>query len=214
MAGAGAASVRAGTMACLGLFARATARTFDALRALLVAGFVMVLWNPHVLAFDPGFQLSLIATLGLILGAPFVAARLAFIKNGFLREIAASTISAQIAVLPLLLYQTGLFSTVALPVNLLVLPIVPLAMALSFFAGAFALLIPPLSVIGGLPAYGVLTYIIEATEFAAALPVASFSLPAFPFVLILAAYAVLGYLVFRLMKGLPAKAGASLQHSN
>ncbi|MDO8624221.1 MAG: ComEC/Rec2 family competence protein [bacterium] len=196
MAGAGAASVRAGAMAALGLYARATARTFDALRALLVVGAAMILWNPFVLVFDPGFQLSFIATLGLILGAPLVATRLAFIKNEFLREIAASTIAAQIAVLPLLFYQTGLFSAVALPANLLVLPVIPFAMGLSFFAGAAAFVLPPLATAVGLPSYAVLAYIITVTKFLAALPLASFSFPAFPFALVVLAYAVLGYFVW------------------
>ena len=202
MAGAGAASVRAGAMAGLGLFARATGRTFAALRALLFVGIAMVLWNPFVLAFDPGFQLSFVATAGLILGAPLVAARLAFIKSRFLREIVASTVAAQTAVVPLLLYQTGLFSAVALPANLLVLPVIPLAMGLSFAAGLISLCVPTLALIGGVPAYFVLSYISAAAETAAALPLSAFSLPSFPFALVVLAYTALAFLVWKLtMRG-------------
>ncbi len=193
MAGAGAASVRAGLMACIGLYARATARTFDALRALLAVGLVMILWNPLLLVFDPGFELSFIATAGLIIGAPIATAHLQFLKNEFMREIAASTIAAQVAVLPLLLYQTGLFSFVALPANLLVLPLVPLAMLLSFGAGLISLLVPALSVAAGVPAYFVLSLMVWIAESLAALPLAAITLPTFPFWVVIAAYAAFGY---------------------
>ena len=196
MAGAGAASIRAGAMAGLGLFARATGRTYAALRALLFVGFVMIMWNPFVLVYDPGFQLSFIATAGLILVGPLVATRLFFVKSEFLREIAATTIAAQAAVLPLLLYQTGLFSAVALPANLLVLPFIPLAMGLSFLAGLLTLLLPGLAILAGLPAYAVLSYIIATAESASAFPLASFSIPAFPFYLVVLVYAGLIYFTF------------------
>ncbi len=196
-AGAGAASIRAGLMAGIALFARATYKTYDAVRALLVAGVLMLLWNPLLLVYDPGFQLSFIATLGLILGAPLVETKLTFITNTFLREIAASTVAAQIAVLPLLLYQNGLFSVVALPANLLVLPVVPLAMAASALAGLAGFLIPAIAPVIGLPAYVLLSYIVKVVEFSSGIPLAAFSVPAFPFAVTLLAYAGLGYYLWK-----------------
>lgn len=190
-AGAGAASVRAGIMAGVAVFGRATGRTYDAFRALLLAGVLMVLISPLTLAFDPGFQLSFIATLGLIFGAPLVERRLAFIQSAFLREIAAATIAAQVSVLPLLLYQNGLFSLVALPANLLVLPIIPLTMLTSAFAGVAGFLIPGIAPVLAFPAYLLLSYVISVVEIAAQLPLATFSLPSFPFILVLFAYALL-----------------------
>lgn len=196
-AGAGAASIRAGVMACIALYGRASGRTYDAFRALIVAGLLMLLWNPLTLAFDPGFQLSFLATLGLMFGAPITERWLAFVKSTFLREIAASTMAAQIAVLPLLLYQNGLFSVVALPTNLLVLPFVPFAMLASAVAGAAGLLIPSFAPIFAFPAYLVLSYITNLVEFAAHLPFAAIALPAFPFVLVLVAYALLSAYVYK-----------------
>jgi len=80
--------------------ARATNRTYAAGRALLVVIFLMLLWNPLYLVFDPGFGLSVVATAGLIWLAPLIELRLAFLKNEFLRSTTATTLSAQIAVLP------------------------------------------------------------------------------------------------------------------
>lgn len=193
VAGAGAASVRAGLMAGLALVARATGRTYAVLRALAFAGFVMLLMNPLILAFDPGFQLSFIATLGLVLGAPVVSSVLGFMKSEFWRELLASTLAAQVAVLPLLLYQTGLLSFVSVPANLLVLPLVPFAMLLSAVAGGIGFIIPMLGPLFGLPALIVLSYIVYVAEMLAALPLASVTVPQFPFVLVILAYAALGY---------------------
>ena len=197
IAGAGAASIRAGIMASIAVYARATGNTYNALRALIVAAFLMVLISPLSLLYDPGFQLSVIATLGLILGAPIIKEKLSFVPTEFLKEIISATIAAQIAVLPLLLYQNGLFSLVALPANVLVLPFVPLAMLLSFVAGVFGILIPPLAPLLSLPAYVFLSYIISIAEVLAALPLSAVSIPAFPFVFVLFSYALLLYVAFR-----------------
>ena len=196
-AGAGAASIRAGVMAGLALLARATGRTYAVLRALVVAALVMLIANPLLLAFDPGFQLSFLATYGLIVGAPIVALYLVRVRSIFWRELLAATIAAQIAVLPLLLYQTGLFSVVSLPANLFVLPVVPLAMATSAFAGLIGMLFPALAPVIGVPAYLLLSYILWIAEFSSALPIASFALPQFPFVFVLVAYGGLLFWIAR-----------------
>ena len=71
-AGGGSSAIRAGLMAGLALFARATGRTYDALRILLFVFVLMLLWNPLQLVYDPGFQFSFAATAGLILLSPLL----------------------------------------------------------------------------------------------------------------------------------------------
>ena len=76
----------------------------------------------------------------------------------------ATTIAAQIAVLPLLLYDTGNLSLVAIPANLLTMPMVPLAMGFSALAGfagiIFSKIIPFLGISLAFPAYVANAYII------------------------------------------------------
>lgn len=233
-AGAGPASIRAGLMAGIALYGRATGRTYDAFRALLFSGLLMLLWNPLTLTHDPGFQLSFVATLGLIFGAPVTERWFAFMKSGpaplenrarktdnekdstsltgFLREIAAATVAAQISVLPLLLYQNGLLSVVAFPTNLLVLPVVPFAMLASFIAMLAGAVVPSLAPVVGLPAYVLLSLITGAVEIAARLPLAAFSIPAFPFPFVVLAYALLAWYVVRVTRSLPQ--GASRTRSS
>ncbi len=194
IAGFSTTAIRAMLMALIALYARATGRTYAAGRALLVVVFLMLLWNPLFLVFDPGFGLSVVATAGLIWLAPIVEHFLR-IKNVFLREVVVTTIAAQVAVLPLLLYFTGTLSLVSLPANLLVMPFVPLAMGLSYLAGfagmLFSSIAPILGIVIAFPAYVANSYLAWVAETAAALPFAAFALPLFPFWLVLIAYAAL-----------------------
>ncbi|MBI5134368.1 MAG: ComEC family competence protein [Candidatus Taylorbacteria bacterium] len=138
MTGASATTVRASVMALIVLLAKSASRRYDITRALITAAFFMVLHNPSILAFDMSFQLSFLATLGLIYVAPLALERLGFVTERFkLREVAAATVGTQVAVLPFLMHAMGQVSLISLVTNLLVLPFVPYAMLGGF--GAIAL---------------------------------------------------------------------------
>ncbi len=199
IAGATATAIRAALMAVIALYARATGRTYAAGRALLVVILLMLVWNPLYLVFDPGFGLSVVATAGLIWLAPLIEIVLSFMKSAFWKNVVATTLAAQVAVLPLLLYNTGNLSIVAIPTNLLVVPLVPLAMGFSALAGfagmLFGSLAPLLGIVFAFPAYLTNAYLIFVAREAALLPFAAVTLPPFPFWLVLAAYAALIYSV-------------------
>lgn len=197
-AGAGAASVRAGLMAGIGLFARSGAHAYTAVRALAFVVLLMLIYNPLLLAYDIGFQFSVAATLGLILWTPHVLERVRRIPSSLVREIAASTIAAQLGVLPLLLYHTGNLSLVAIPANLLALPAVPIAMLLSFVAGVAGILIPYVAPLIGVPAYLFLSYLMLVGEYAASLPFSHAIVPAFGFMVVCAAYGGMAIVLSRL----------------
>jgi competence protein ComEC len=184
MAGGGMATARAAVMGLIAILARYLNRPTVALRALLVAAALMILYNPLVL-FDVGFILSVMATFGLITLSPGVEARLrraplfATMGEG-MRSSAATTIAVQMFVLPALLYFTGVLSLVSVPLNVVVLPLVPAAMLLGFTAGVLALIHPYLALVPGLLADMLLSMIIKITEISAALPVAAVVVPPFP----------------------------------
>jgi competence protein ComEC len=179
-------------MALIAVFARATGRVYLAGRVLGVVALGMVLWNPFTLAFDPSFQLSALATLGLIAFTPVFDARLQWLPARFgLREIAVSTLGTQLAVLPLLLYQNGQLSPYALPANLFALAPVPLAMLLSFVASIGGMLFGSLATPLAFPAYALLWYIIAVAKFSSSLPFAAVSVGAFNAWLMFVAYAIL-----------------------
>lgn len=190
-AGAESSAVRAALMALLSIIARATNRSYNILRALSIALFCMVLYNPMLLVYDPGFELSFAATIGLILGSPLLEVRLLWIRSDMLRELLSTTLAAQFAVLPLLLYKSGNLSLVAVPANILVAPAVPIAMMLTVVAVLGAIFIPPLAAFIGMPAFLCLWYIIDIAALFARLPFAHIIIPAFSFWFVLLAYALL-----------------------
>lgn len=141
MAGAPAAAVRAAIMAISMLLAQSYGRAYTAGAAILFAVVLMVFWNPYILVFDLGFQLSFLATIGIIYLTPLISDLLKKVSAKWgMRELLSSTLGAQIAVTPWILYKIGAFSVVALPANLLILPLVPLAMFSGFFTGLFSYL--------------------------------------------------------------------------
>ncbi len=181
MTGGGATVVRASIMAIIGMLAAYMVRPHTLVRLLALAGVCMVWWNPFVLVFDTGFQLSFIATLGLVLGAPIISRKLTHIPEAFqLREIAAATLATQCAVLPLLLYQIGEVSLIAPIVNMLVLPLVPLAMFFAFTAGLCGSVTLALGMPLAWVATGLLRYIFSIVEVSASVPYASVALPPVP----------------------------------
>lgn len=200
LVGLSATVVRASIMAALYLVARSLYRTYVVVRALMLAGVVMLCINPYLLAFDTGFQLSFVATLGLILLAPHIEARLMRVPNTFLktREFLTATLATQIFVLPVLLYQIGEFSVVSVIVNVLVLPMVPVAMLLTFITGMVSVVSTSVASVLALFTYVSLSYIIVVAEWFAAVPFASYVVPAFPFWMVVVSYGALGYLVWRL----------------
>lgn len=201
LAGAGATVVRASIMALLVVLARALGRPADLVRGLLVAGVLMVAHRPHIFLYDLSFQLSFLATLGLILLAPHVERRISWIPERWgLRAIIAATISAELFVLPLLLFSIGNASVVGLITNTLVLPVVPVIMGIGFVAGVFGFITPILAFPVGLFAQVLSAYVIHVAEWFGALPFALAEAPTLPLWFLAASYGALGVLVWRLSR--------------
>ena len=166
MTGASATVVRASIMAVLVILARRYGRLYDITIALLFAGFLMVLHNPAIILYDPSFQLSFLATMGLLYVSPFVEKFFKFIpKKLGMREIFGATIGTQIFVLPLLVYLVGQISLVSLPVNILVLPAIPLTMLFGFMTGVFGFISYHLSFVFGLVSAVFLSYQLFVVNF-------------------------------------------------
>jgi len=201
LVGAGSTVVRAALMAVAALFVRASGHTAFGLQLLFLAGVCMLLINPALLLHDPSFQLSFVATLGLILFSQPLEKGFSWIHHRGFREITTATVSTQIAVFPLLIYLMGEISLVALPVNLLVLPTVPSAMLLGFITGVLGV-IPFVSVFLA-PAFGALAFFVLSYELLvvnlfARVPLASVSLPPFSLLNMFLCYVFLAFIFWRL----------------
>ena len=181
MTGASSTIIRASLMAFLVLVARVTGNHARVLRMLCIAGILMLLVNPMLLLYDPGFQLSFLATIGLIALTPFVERFLLFIPKRIadLRGLAAATIATQIMVMPLLLYSMGTLPVYAPFVNLLVLAGVPWVMGTGFLAGMLSFVSPIIALPITFITWLILEYFLQVVQFFLALPFAVFSLPPF-----------------------------------
>jgi competence protein ComEC len=132
IAGLSASVLRAAIMGCLLLLAWVFKRAYNIIPAILLAASVMVFLNPTMLLWDVGFQLSFVATLGIVLATPLVADKYFSKLPKFLSQMLSVSLVAYIVTIPLLLFNFGTLSLVAPIANLLVLPVVPIIMLLGF----------------------------------------------------------------------------------
>ena len=183
-AGASASVVRAAAMAGVVLLARESGRAGRAAAALGWAAVLLILADPRI-ASDAGFQLSALATAGILAWASplnaWLAERSAGRVPGWLVECLAVSLAAQAATLPVVLLAFGRLAIVSPVVNLIVVPLVAPAMAaagVALIGGAVATAGGPLilATLAGLPAWFLLTVIIAVVSAGAALPFASVAL--------------------------------------
>ncbi|HSS36205.1 MAG TPA: ComEC/Rec2 family competence protein [Patescibacteria group bacterium] len=207
-AGASASVVRAAVMAAVVLLARESGRAGAAATALGWAVTVLLLADPATVG-DAGFQLSVLATGGLIAWATSITARLRSATRdrlpGWLTESLGVSFAAEAATLPIVLAGFGRFAVLAPAVNLVVVPLVPPAMAtgtLALIGGWLVQAGAPAAVatLVGLPGWLVLSVLVAVVRLAAALPFASVTL-AQPWSLVVGAAAAVGILALAL--GIP-----------
>ena len=168
---------------------------------LALAAFIMVLVNPKVLVFDAGFQLSFLATMGLVYLSPIIERGLKKIPDVFeLRMSLVATLSATISTLPLILFQFGRLSTVALLVNMLILPLIPVAMAVGFLMGILSLVWLPLGQLFAWIAWAILSYVILVVETFAKFNFASFEIAQVSWLWLVGGYGFLVFIIIKLRK--------------
>lgn len=159
MTGAEAPAVRAAIMGIIGLLIFHTGRPKIAMLVLLWSAVLMVVWNPALLRFDRGFQLSFLATLGLCTTSGFFAKKFKFLPKFLsIKENAASTFSAQLFVLPLLISWGNTVSFLSPLANIFIVGAVPYVMGFSFLGGLFAFLFQSLGQSVASVAYILISY--------------------------------------------------------
>lgn len=129
--------VRAAIMGSIAFAAQIMGRQNLSLFSLFIAGFIMLMVSPQSL-YDIGFQLSFLATLGLITVKPIFDSALSRINLpnflGFLHESFSTSLAAQIGTLPVLVANFGTFSLISILANTLILWTVPPVMIIGFVA--------------------------------------------------------------------------------
>jgi predicted membrane channel-forming protein YqfA (hemolysin III family) len=134
----------------------------------------MLLGDPQTL-FDPGFLLSVMATLGLVMYSGWlggiVNTTLERLPGERLQQFAGSvadvlipTLAANLTTLPLILSSFEQWSVIAPVTNTLVLPLQSMLMVSGIVASVIGVFSVPLGSLIGLPAYALLTLTLRLVE--------------------------------------------------
>lgn len=178
------AVTRAAIMVTLGLIGNQFGRQTFGMASLGAAALLMTLINPFTL-WDVSFQLSFMATLGLIL---YVEPLQNLLTNSLLRVISAEntrqvtgfisdafvvTIAAQITTTPIIALYFGRLSLLSLPANFLIIPVQTPLMVFGGLAVIVAFVSFPIGQIVAWASWIFLSWTIGVVRFFASLPYAS-----------------------------------------
>ncbi len=155
-------AIRAGIMALAISFSKILGRPNASMRILALMAALMLLFNPLLLFYEAGFQLSFLAAAGIIY---FKEPLKSLLKKVPFKDILAMTLSAQAFTLPVLIYNFGRIPLVSLFSNVLIVPILPYVMIFGLLAGITALFSFSLAFFASFPCQILLAYLIRVVDF-------------------------------------------------
>ncbi len=162
---------RASLVASLSLLAWYYGRKIHPIVLLSFVAAITVLVRPASIWGDIGWFLSFSAFAGVIILAPLINRYFWSDKEpGYFRHLLISTTAAQIATFPIVAYAFGHYSSIALISNLLIMPLVPVAMLLTFLTGGVYALVPALAAPFATITHWLLYYMTSLAEFLARQP--------------------------------------------
>jgi len=168
-----ASAVRAAVMGSFLLLCQILGRQSAGLRALILAVALMLAIQPHLLRYNLGFQLSVLATLGLIHFGGLVEKALERIKIFYvlgLPAVMSPFLSAQVFVLPLLIYNFGYISLVGFVVNIFIAPLILPIMVLGFIFLLFGALSSALAIVLAWPVGVLLSLMVDIVDIFSKMP--------------------------------------------
>lgn len=165
--------LRASIMATIALLASCLDHQNDSYNTLGLAGMVLLLFQPQWL-FDPGFQISFTAVLGLIYLSPFFQQ---LWGKGKIGGAFAACFAASLTTLPLIISNFHVFSYISLLISPLFVAGVGIVVMLALIGAIFAVLSPFLASLPLFCAGGVINLLYAGVEMAVKLPFAYSYLP-------------------------------------
>ena len=215
-----ASAIRAAVMGIAVLTARQVGRGTRVANVLVLTVAVMQIFNPYLLIWDVGFQLSFLALIGLVYVSPVLNVILSKAKDPLrlrykrdssvapqndnvwiqiIKTTFITTLSAIIATLPLMLYQFGTLSLVAPLINILILWIVPWLMLAGAVTIGISLIISPFGKLLAFITHFGLSYVIMIVQFFGEKSWSSASVQ-IPLWLMFFVYGILVYILYRYAK--------------
>lgn len=161
VAGFSPSMTRAGLVAGLSLVVWFYGRNIHPVVLLFFAAAISILIEPSYIWGDVGWLLSFGSFAGVLILAPLLQSYFfGEARPSILRQVVGETLSAQLATLPLIMFIFGTVSYVAIIANVLVLPLIPLAMLLVFLCGILSFIFMPLAALVAIPTTWLLQYMV------------------------------------------------------
>ncbi|MSU75973.1 ComEC family competence protein [Patescibacteria group bacterium] len=168
--------VRAALMGSFLLLGQIFGRPQLAMLACMVTAAAMLANNPWSLRYDLGFDLSFLATLGILAWEEPVRNLLTWLPEG-IKEIVSATVSASLPTTPLIALTFGTVSLISPVANVLVVPAIPWLMLGAFVSAVVGLVVMPLASVIALFVQFVTEFILGTVDFLANIPGGSITLP-------------------------------------
>jgi competence protein ComEC len=201
MIGAPSSAIRAAIMGILYLTAQYFGRLSSGERPVVFAATLMLFFNPLLLRYDIGFQLSFLAILGIVYFYQFFFEKFKKLPK-LIKESLASTLSAQIFTFPILIYNFGQISLISPLSNVLIFPILPAITILGFIFSFFGIIFEPVGYLLSFPCWLLLSYLLKVVDLCSKIPYSFLTLKA-NFLFLLISYSILIPLALYLNKKFP-----------
>lgn len=162
--------VRAAIIGIFAMISLSAGKEKDAPHLFILSALLILLAKPLWL-FNVGFQLSFLACLGIIVITPLLYKKLSFMPN-YLNSLISTTLGAQIALLPVLIYYFGKISVVFILANILLVPIVEILLPASLIHIILSAVLKFLSPVSAFMCYGLSFIFLKTIHLLSALPFA------------------------------------------
>ncbi len=197
-----ASGIRASNMGSIFLLAQKLGRQNTSARTITLAAVIMLLQNPLLLLYDVGFQLSFMASLGIIYFKPLLEGVIKIVTKEYsphVVEMLSVTLTAQLFIAPIMIYNFGNVSLVAPLTSLLILPIMPLLMITGFLSSVAGIFSSGLGWVVSLPCWFLLMYFLKILDIFSQ-PWALATLPNISALWLVGYYAIVVFLIWYLQK--------------
>lgn len=190
--GAGASIVRATIMGYVVLMGLIMEKDTDLINSLSIAAFILLIFNPSNI-YDVGFQLSFLATFGIIYFIDWVESSLKGLPK-WLSGTLASTIAAQLFLSPVMADTFHQVSVISVLANIFIVPLAGMISILGFAMWLFGSLSLEIGKIFGASIWVMIKGMMLIVNLLAAIPYAAISVKTMPVIL-----SILYYIFFLIL---------------
>ena len=192
--------VRAGISTIIAIFATLIYRKQDTYTTISIALLLTLLNNPFAI-FDVGLQLSYLATLSIIIFySKFTQKQFNNKVKKYLYESAMLTLSANILILPITIYEFNTIPINSIISNLLAGPLLGICIILGMFTVILSTVCFPISKLIAFPLQIILKILIKIIKLISKMPFGNYTVKTPWFIVVFLTYAIIATLIYNKKK--------------